>query len=80
MLHFQGGVPVPARSGSHASELFCQWRHPADIVFNHGFDADGLHELAGLPTLASGWRAKAAEYLTKGRVDDWSQPLLGPRR
>ncbi|GAA3547684.1 MOSC domain-containing protein [Zobellella aerophila] len=55
-------------------------RRAADIIFNHGFDADGLHELADLPALAPGWRAKAADYLTKGRVDDWSHRLLGPKR
>ena len=54
-------------------------RRAGDIVFNCGFDADGLRELAGLEHLSPNWRKKAADYLAAGRVDDWTLRLLGPK-
>ncbi|WP_107852339.1 MOSC domain-containing protein [Oceanimonas marisflavi] len=50
-----------------------------DIVFNRGFDADGLRELAATEQLSASWRKKAADYLAAGRVDDWTTRLLGPK-
>ncbi|NHH99274.1 MOSC domain-containing protein [Oceanimonas sp. MB9] len=54
-------------------------RRAGDIVFNRGFDADGLRELAETEQLSDSWRKKAADYLAAGRVSDWTMRLLGPK-
>lgn len=54
-------------------------KRAGDIVFNRGFDAEGLRELAALEQLSPNWRKKAADYLAAGQVDDWSRRLLGPK-
>ncbi|WMC10903.1 MOSC domain-containing protein [Oceanimonas pelagia] len=54
-------------------------KRAGDIVFNRGFDADGLRELAATEQLSANWRKKAADYLAAGRVDDWTMRLLGPK-
>lgn len=54
-------------------------KRAGDIVFNRGFDAEGLRELAAIEQLSPNWRKKASDYLTAGRVDDWSIRLLGQK-
>lgn len=54
-------------------------KRAGDIMFNRGFDADGLRQLVGIEQLSASWRKKSADYLADGRVDDWTMRLLGPK-
>ncbi|MDP5293594.1 MOSC domain-containing protein [Oceanimonas sp. CHS3-5] len=54
-------------------------KRAGDIMFNRGYDADGLRELAATEQLSASWRKKAADYSAAGRVNDWTMRLLGPK-